>query len=217
MMNVQARIKLTFGDAYGLAIDSEKKGKGQQLQQFFRLLERSEDRGNGKRSEDSCRKTWKVLIADDEPIIREGIREAINWEALQMEVVAEAEDGEEALELALEHSVDILLADLNMPIMNGITLIKNLREKRPQCKIVIITGHDEFTYAQEAVRLHVTDYILKPANPEQLKNLLKNIRQELEDTIQQNEYLKKWQKHKLQKNFSVAARALFVWNGLKGI
>ncbi|WP_129728864.1 response regulator transcription factor [Ectobacillus funiculus] len=135
-------------------------------------------------------KTWKVLIADDEPIIREGIREAINWEALQMEVVAEAEDGEEALELVLEHSVDILLADLNMPIMNGITLIKNLREKRPQCKIVIITGHDEFTYAQEAVRLHVTDYILKPANPEQLKNLLENIRKELEATAQQDDYLK---------------------------
>ncbi|KKI94031.1 AraC family transcriptional regulator [Bacillus sp. SA1-12] len=146
--------------------------------------------------------TWKVLIADDEPVIREGIRDSVDWSSLQMDVKAEAEDGEEALELALEHSVDILLADLNMPIMNGITLIKEIREKLPHCKIVIITGHDEFSYAQEAVRLNVTDYILKPADPDQLKQVLEGVRNELEKTVKQDEYLK-MASNQISKNLSI--------------
>ncbi|WP_166242582.1 response regulator [Paenibacillus turpanensis] len=131
---------------------------------------------------------WKVLIADDEPIIREGIRDAVDWDALQMEVVAEAEDGEEALELAVRHGVHVLLVDLNMPIMNGMTLIKHVREQNDQCRIVIITGHDEFAYAQEAIRLHVDDYILKPANPAQLQQVLGQIRRQLEETISQEQH-----------------------------
>lgn len=131
----------------------------------------------------------RVLIADDEPVIREGIRDSVDWTSLQMEVIAEAEDGEEALELAVKHSVDILLADLNMPIMDGITLIKQVREKLPHCKIIIITGHDEFSYAQEAVRLNVVDYILKPVDPCQLRKVLDHVRQELEETFQQKNYL----------------------------
>ena len=96
---------------------------------------------------------WKILIADDEYIIREGIRAAVAWAELNMEVVAEAEDGEEALELALKHQVNIILLDLNMPIMNGLTLMEHLREQHPSCRIVIITGHDEFVYAQQAIRV----------------------------------------------------------------
>jgi two-component system response regulator YesN len=145
---------------------------------------------------------WKVLIADDEPVIREGIRDSVNWTSLQMEVKAEAEDGEEALQLALEHSIDILLADLNMPIMNGIALIKQIREKLPQCKIVIITGHDEFTYAQEAVRLNVTDYILKPADPNQLKQVLDGVRLELDKTVKQDQYLE-MASNQISKNLSM--------------
>ncbi len=132
---------------------------------------------------------WKVLIADDEPVIREGIRDSIDWASLQMEVIAEAEDGEEALELALNGSIHVLLADLNMPIMDGLTLIKQIKHRLPQCKILIISGHDEFTYAQEAVRLNVTDYILKPVEPDQLKKVLMGIVQELEEHVKVSEYL----------------------------
>jgi two-component system response regulator YesN len=145
---------------------------------------------------------WKVLIADDEPIIREGIRDSVEWSSLQMDVKAEAEDGEEALELALEHSIDILLVDLNMPIMNGLTLIKHIREQLPQCKIVIITGHNEFTYAQEAVRLHVTDYILKPADPDQLKQVLEGVQQELDTNVKKDEYFE-MASNQISKNFSL--------------
>ncbi|WP_251552281.1 response regulator [Neobacillus muris] len=134
--------------------------------------------------------SMRVLIADDEPLIREGIRESVDWQVLNMEVAAEAEDGEEALELAVKHAIDLLLVDLNMPIMNGLTLIKQIRSHLPKCKIVIITGHDEFTYAQEAVRLHVSDYILKPVNPAQLTSVLEKVRHEWEDVSQQEEFVK---------------------------
>jgi len=133
--------------------------------------------------------TWKVLIADDEPIIREGVRMAVDWQSLHMEVVAEAEDGEEALELALRHQVDILLVDLNMPIMDGITLMKHVRESLPDARLIIITGHDEFQYAREAIRLNVAEYILKPANPAQLYQVLEAVGKSLEEEWQQKKHL----------------------------
>lgn len=126
------------------------------------------------------RENWKVIIADDEFIIREGIRSSIDWERLNLTVVGEAEDGEEALELALQEQVDLLLVDLSMPIMDGLTLIEELREQLPKCKVIIITGHDEFAYAKKAIRLHVDDYILKPVNPGQLTEVLTAVVRKLE-------------------------------------
>lgn len=131
----------------------------------------------------------KVLIADDEPNIREGIRYSIDWLKIGMEVTGEAEDGEEALELALKYEVDILLADLNMPIMNGLTLIKNIREKLPKCRVLIISGYDDFSYAQEALRLQVEDYILKPVRPDSLTEVLKEVRSTFQTLTAQTKYL----------------------------
>lgn len=132
---------------------------------------------------------WKVLIADDEDIIREGIKQCVDWASLSLQVVAEAEDGEEALELAVQHQVHIALVDLNMPIMHGIELMKRLREQLPLCKIVVITGHDEFTYAQESIRLQVNDYILKPADPLQLEQVLRGVRDQLVQEQQKSQHL----------------------------
>ncbi|RUT35607.1 response regulator [Paenibacillus zeisoli] len=133
---------------------------------------------------------YRVLIADDEPIIREGIRDSVEWEKLGMEVVGEAEDGEEALELAEKYGIDILLVDMNMPFMDGITLMKRLRVILPECRYVIITGHDEFSYAQEGIRLGVEDYILKPVNTDHLQRVLEHLANELDSVHQQNRYLK---------------------------
>lgn len=143
---------------------------------------------------------WKVMIADDEGIIREGIRQCVDWDSLGMTVVAEAEDGEEALELAVQHSIHIALVDLNMPIMHGMELMKRLREQLPGCKIIVITGHDEFSYAQESIRLQVNDYILKPAEPKQLMQVLRGVRDELESERQQSQHLQQASRQ-LQKNF----------------
>jgi len=157
---------------------------------------------------------WKVLIADDESIIRWGIRDAVQWEALDMEVAAEAEDGEEALELAVELGIDVLLVDLSMPIMNGLTLVKHIREKLPECRIVIITGHDEFAYAQEAIRLSVDDYILKPTNPEQLTQVLTRIRDDLVNSRQQQQHLEHASKQ-ITRNFPLL-RERFCLEWIKG-
>jgi two-component system, response regulator YesN len=127
---------------------------------------------------------WKVLIADDEFIIREGIRDAVDWEKYNMEVIGEAEDGEEAVEIALKQEIDVLFIDLNMPIMNGIAAMKEIR-KTLDCKIIIISGYDNFTYAQEAIRLQVEEYLLKPVNINELENVLINVKEELEEKEKQ--------------------------------
>lgn len=130
---------------------------------------------------------WKVLIADDEPIIREGIMDAVDWQTLGMEQPIEAEDGEEALELARAILPDIMLVDLNMPIKGGMELIREVRGRLPDCKIIIITGHDEFQYAQEAIRLQVDDYILKPTRPVQLQQVLAAMGQQLAERERQRQ------------------------------
>ncbi|AWB44445.1 DNA-binding response regulator [Paenibacillus sp. CAA11] len=134
---------------------------------------------------------YRVLIADDEPIIREGIRDAMDWSRLGMEVIHEAEDGEEALELAVQSKIDVLLVDMNMPFLDGIGLMKRLRIELPDCRFVIITGHDEFAYAQEAIRLGVEDYILKPVNADHLWQVLFHVKEELDNLQRQHEYLEK--------------------------
>lgn len=132
----------------------------------------------------------QVVIADDEPIIREGIRDAVAWEELGLIVAGEAEDGEEALELALAKDVDIMLVDMNMPFMDGIELIRRLRLERPSCRFIVISGHDEFAFAQQALRLGVQDYLLKPVDPRQLHSVLSRVGRELDEERQQNHYRK---------------------------
>ncbi len=133
--------------------------------------------------------SWKVLIADDEFIIRDGIRSSVNWDDFNMEVVAEAEDGEEAVEQAIRHQIDVLLIDLNMPIMNGITAMKKIKDQIQDCRMVVISGYDDFRYAQEAIRLQVEDYLLKPVNPNQLADILEELRQQLDQKKQEENYL----------------------------
>ncbi|NBD24599.1 response regulator transcription factor [Paenibacillus glycinis] len=159
-------------------------------------------------------RTWKVLIADDESIIREGIRSSVPWDDLRLKVVGEAEDGEEALELAVEKQVNILLVDLSMPIMNGLALIRHLREQLPKCKIVIITGHDEFNYAYEAIKLEVDDYILKPVNPDMLGEVLARVVQKLEETTVNEELLQMASKQ-IDKHFALL-RERFCLEWIKG-
>lgn len=157
---------------------------------------------------------WRTLIADDEAIIREGIRSSIPWEELKLEVVGEAEDGEEALELAVEKQAQIMLVDLSMPIMNGMTLIGHIRKRLPQCKIVIITGHDEFSYAYEAIKLEVDDYILKPVNPGALTEVLRKLVHKLEETVAGEELLQ-MASRQIEKNFALL-RERFCLEWMKG-
>ena len=140
----------------------------------------------------------RVLIADDEPKIRKGLRTAIDWRALGMEVVAEAEDGEMALERARVFCPDLLLVDICMPFLNGLELIGRLKETAPDCLVIVVTGHDEFAYAQQALRLNVFDYILKPIQCDHLREVLRKAGESLAVARRKSEYTR-WAGRQLQK------------------
>jgi len=125
---------------------------------------------------------WKLLIAEDETTIRRGLRNAANWEDYSIEIVGEAEDGEIALEMAIELQPHILFVDINMPFLNGLELIKELREHLPESIFIVISGYDQFSYAQQAIKMDVFDYILKPVNTEELKKTVMNALEILETT-----------------------------------
>lgn len=124
---------------------------------------------------------WKMLIADDEPIIRRGLKQAIDWDELNIEIVGEAEDGKMAIEKCRELKPNIVLVDICMPYLNGLELIEVINDLFPDTILLIITGHDEFNYAKTAVRLKVFDYVLKPVDEEELYVTIKKITTQLEN------------------------------------
>lgn len=103
----------------------------------------------------------KVMIVDDEVFVRIGIRSSIDWEKNGFEVVAEAADGCQALELCRRHRPDILMTDIKMPKMDGIELIRQLKKEQPDCKVIVLSCLEEFHYLREAMRLGIEDYLLK--------------------------------------------------------
>lgn len=115
----------------------------------------------------------KVMIVEDEEWILQGIKSIIRWDELGLSLVHMAYNGVEALELWEKEPVDIIITDIEMPEMNGLELLKEIRSREERVRFIILTGFDEFEYAREAIRLEVEDYILKPINEEELENKLK--------------------------------------------
>ena len=109
-------------------------------------------------------KKLRVLLVDDEIMIREGFKQLFDWEAHDCQVVGEAADGMEALGKIDSLRPDIVIMDINIPVMNGLKVIQLSRVKHPNIAFVIVSGYDDFSYCQQALRLQITDYILKPVN-----------------------------------------------------
>lgn len=103
----------------------------------------------------------KVIIVDDEYLIRNLIRMKVNWEEVNMEMVGEAGNAEQALELVDKLKPDIIFTDICMPAMDGIELSRRIVEKYPYIKIIIVTGYDDFEYARSSIKLGISDFILK--------------------------------------------------------
>ncbi|NLM00500.1 MAG: response regulator [Treponema sp.] len=117
---------------------------------------------------------YKVFIVDDEVIVREGIRNKIQWDETPFVLSGEAGDGEIALSMIQEIKPDILITDIKMPFMDGLELSMIVKNIQPWIRIIILSGHDEFDYAKEAIKIGVDDYILKPFSSEDLmKSMLK--------------------------------------------
>lgn len=115
---------------------------------------------------------YKVLLAEDEGLILDGIRNIIEWENIGLEVVHMARNGMEAVTMLDEESVDIIVTDINMPIMDGLELLSKVRKNNVRTRCIILSGYDEFEYARKAIQLDVENYILKPINEEELEKAL---------------------------------------------
>ena len=118
---------------------------------------------------------YKVFFVDDEASMRAGIRESIDWEGTEFILAGEAPDGEMALSLMQEILPDILITDVRMPFMDGIELSRQAKKQMPWIKIVILSGHDEFEYAKQAIAIGVEDYLLKPVTSANLMETLTEI------------------------------------------
>lgn len=121
-------------------------------------------------------KKLKVLLVDDEIMIREGFKKLFDWNAHDCEVIGEAADGMEALTQIDTLHPDIVIMDINIPIMSGLKVIQMSRIKHPQTAFVIVSGYDDFSYCQQALRLQITDYILKPVNYEKFGTCIDNLK-----------------------------------------
>ena len=133
--------------------------------------------------------TYKVFLVEDEIVTREGIRDTVDWGAAGYQFCGEAPDGEIALPLIRERRPETVITDIKMPFMDGLQLCRILRETLPATKIIILSGHDEFKYAQEAIQIGVTEYLLKPIVPQDLLAALRKVARQIDEERQTSAHL----------------------------
>jgi len=127
----------------------------------------------------------KLLIVDDEPLIRRGIKSLVDFDKLNIDQVIEAVNGEDALAKFDQYQPQLILADINMPKMDGLTFAEKVKEKNPATKIALVTGYDYFDYAVQALKLGVDDYILKPISKKDIEEVIQKLIKKLEaDSVQ---------------------------------
>ena len=111
----------------------------------------------------------RAILADDEGIILKGLKKLIDWERLGIRIVGEAGDGKEALELMREKKPQLVISDIAMPGLSGLELLKEIGRQGLEAKVIFVSGYQEFSYAQDAVRYGAVDYLLKPVEREELE------------------------------------------------
>lgn len=127
---------------------------------------------------------YKIMLVDDEEEVRTSIIKQVDWEKLGFRVVSDAENGEDALEKIDIYEPDVIMTDIRMPYMDGLSLIEKVHSKYPTVKFLIFSGFDDFEYAKEAIRLGVSEYILKPINSEELSEIFNKIKKNLDLEIE---------------------------------
>lgn len=134
----------------------------------------------------------KVFLVEDEAIIRRGIRDNIDWNANGFEFVGEAGDGEYAYPLILKTEPDILVTDVKMPFMDGLELSRLVKKALPQTKIIILSGYNEFDYAKEAIKIGISDYLLKPVTSVNLIDALKKVAETIREEREKSRLLERY-------------------------
>ncbi|MWV46056.1 response regulator [Paenibacillus sp. HJL G12] len=146
---------------------------------------------------------YKLMIVEDEPLIRMGLQKYLDWKDLGFQEIVEAENGAEGVDIALKEKPDLIITDIRMPLMDGLEMIGSLRHKLPETLFVIWTGYNEFEYAQEAIRLgNVSAYLLKPLQYEESLKTIQDCVKKLESKREQ-EHLASAMQHNLVENIQL--------------
>ena len=118
----------------------------------------------------------KVMLVDDEPFILQGLKILVDWEKEGYEIFASFSNGKDALDYLRNNEVDLIISDIQMPLMTGLELLETIqKEKISEARFAILTGYDDFSYAQKAIKYNSMDYILKPVQKKDILALLRNV------------------------------------------
>ncbi len=158
---------------------------------------------------------YKTVIIDDEPIIRKGIRSVLNWEQLGCTICGEASDGQQGMELIERLLPDIIITDIKMPQVDGLTMVRNIRRLVPDSRVIILTGYRDFDYAYQAIKLEAFDFILKPTRIEQLYDVVRRAVQSLKEQSTADSETQRI-KQLYEKNLPVI-RERYLYNLLTGV
>lgn len=145
---------------------------------------------------------YKLILADDEEDVREGLLQLIDWESVGFAVADTAENGKEAAEMVEKYVPDVVVTDIQMPFMNGLQLAEWIRGHYPSTKIIILTGYEEFEYAQKAIRLGIDEYVLKPFSAAELADILHKVKKQIDAELAEKENVQLLTEH-YRKNLPV--------------
>lgn len=126
---------------------------------------------------------YKLLIVDDEKQVREGIKRLLPWQDYGITIIGEAMNGREALAIIEDQRPDIVLLDIQMPVMNGLELAKRIHDQYPTCKFIVLSGYNDFAMVREAMKYGAVDYLLKPSGKEEIIRIIEEIIDSLEDSL----------------------------------
>jgi|GEM_PF-1084650 len=162
----------------------------------------------------------KLVIVEDEDLLREGLVHYIDWTSLGFEVVGEASNGEAGLEIIEDTKPDVVITDIRMPIMDGISMTEQIRQRYENVLVIIISGYDDFEYARRALKLGVSEYIMKPIDIEQFKSTMEAIREKLNSQFRKKsefDKLKSYEQYNKQKLMKDAFADIVQDNPVEGI
>ena len=128
---------------------------------------------------------YRVIVVEDEVLVREAICENINWNGLGYELAGNCENGKSAIEFLEETEVDVVLTDICMPYMDGMQLSEYIHQNMPDVRVIIFSGFDEFEYAKKAIQYHVEDYLLKPVTAFELSEVLTKLKEKMDEERRQ--------------------------------
>ncbi|MBB6480695.1 response regulator [Spirochaeta isovalerica] len=151
---------------------------------------------------------FRLIFVDDEAIIRNGISQCVSWGANGFDLAGMFENGREALNYIHDNPVDVVITDINMPKMDGLTLSKVLSEQYPSITVLLLTGYDDFEYARQAVQSQVREFLLKPITAEELSHVLGTVREELE-ARREKEIRQEEMREKLKRSFPLLKERFF--------